>query len=67
MKQKDIPGSGVRWLCAGTRDGLYRYQVAVDVVDHGKKTAYLLRVRRGFQLELAKTVRGNASPRVFSN
>jgi hypothetical protein len=47
VKQRDLPGSTVRWLRAGTRDGLYRYEIAVDVVDHGRETAYLLRVRRG--------------------
>jgi hypothetical protein len=68
VKQRDLPGSKLRWLRAGTRDGLYRYEIAVDVVDHGKETAYLLRVRRGFQLELARKVRGtNLSPRTFSH
>jgi hypothetical protein len=68
VRQKEIPGSRVRWLRAGTRDGLYRYEIAVDVVDHARETAYLLRVRRGFQLELARKVRGtNLSPRTFSH
>ena len=68
VKQRDLPGSKVRWLRAGTRDGLYRYEIAVDVVDHAKETAYLLRVRRGFQLELAREVRGTSlSPRTFSH
>ena len=67
VRQRDLRGSKVRWLRAGTRDGLYRYEIALDVVDHGKETAYLLRVRRGFQLELARKVRGTSlSPRTFS-
>jgi hypothetical protein len=68
VRQKEIPGSRVRWLRAGTRDGLYRSEIAVDVVDHAGETAYLLRVRRGFQLELARKVRGtNLSPRTFTH
>jgi len=67
VRQRDLPGSRVRWLRAGTRDGLFRFQIAVDVIDHGQETAYLLRVRRGFQLELARTMRGrNLSSRVFA-
>ena len=67
VRQRDLQGNGVRWLRAGTRDGLFRFQIAVDVVDRGQETAYLFRVRRGFQLELARTVRGhNLSPRTFS-
>ncbi len=68
VRQRDLPGSRVRWLRAGTRDGLFRFQIAVDVIDHGQETAYLLRVRRGFQLELAQTKRGhNLSPRIFAH
>ena len=68
VKQRDLPGSKVRSLRAGTRDGLYRYEIAVDVVDHVKETAYLLRVRRGLRLELARKVRGTSlSPRTFSH
>jgi hypothetical protein len=67
VRQRDLPGSRVRWLRAGTRDGLFRFQIAVDVIDHGQETAYLLRVRRGSQLELARTMRGrNLSSRVFA-
>jgi hypothetical protein len=68
VHQRDLKGSRVRWLRAGTRDGLFRIQIAVDVVNHGQETAYLLRVpRRGFDLELARTVRGKGlSPRIFS-
>ena len=68
VKQRELPGSRVRWLRAGTKDGLYRSQIAVDVADKGKEAAYLLRVRRGFQLELARKVRGtNLGPRTFSH
>jgi hypothetical protein len=68
VRQRDLPGSRVRWLRAGTRDGLFRFQIAVDVIDHGQETAYLLRVRRGFQLELAQAKRGhNLSPRIFAH
>ena len=67
VRQRDLKGSRVRWLRAGTRDGLYRYEIAVDVVARGKETAYLLRVGRGFQLELVRTRHGRGlSPRVFS-
>jgi hypothetical protein len=64
---KGHKGQQLRWLRAGKRDGLYRYEIAVDLEDKGKETAYLLRVGRGFQLELVRTVRGhNLSPRTFS-
>jgi hypothetical protein len=67
VRQRDLKGSRVRWLRAGTRDGLFRFQIAVDVVDRGRETAYLLRVRRGFRLELARSVTGRMiSPRVFA-
>jgi hypothetical protein len=67
VHQRDLEGNRVRWLRAGKRDRLYRYEIAVDVGDHGKETAYLLRVGRGFQLELVRTKTGtNISPRVFS-
>jgi hypothetical protein len=68
VRKRDLKGGRVRWLRAGTRDGLFRIQIAVDVVDHGQETAYLLRVpRRGFDLELARTMRGQGlSPGVFS-
>ena len=48
VNQRSVKGNRLRWLRAGTRDGLFRYEIAVDVVDRGKETAYLLRVRRGF-------------------
>jgi hypothetical protein len=68
VRQRNLPGSRVRWLRAGTRDGLFRFQIAVDVVDHGKETGYLLRVRRGFDLELARQVRGrNLRPGIFAH
>jgi hypothetical protein len=69
VHQRDLKGSRLRWLRAGTRDGLYRYEIAVDVVDRGKETAYLLRVpRRGFRLELARAVHGrNLGPGIFAH
>jgi hypothetical protein len=61
-------GQQLRWLLAGKRDGLYRYEIAVDLEDNGNETAYLLRVGRGFQLELVRTRTGHGlSPRVFSS
>jgi hypothetical protein len=68
VRQRELKGKKVRWLRAGTRDGLFRIQIAVDVVGPAGETAYLLRVRRGFDLELVRTVRGrNLSPRTFSH
>jgi hypothetical protein len=67
VRQRDLDGSRVRWLRAGTRDGLFRFQIAVDIVHHGGERAFLLRVRRGFQLELARVVTGTRiNPGVFS-
>ena len=66
VRQRDLIGTKVRWLRAGTRDGLYRYEIAVDVTGPKGETAYLLRVRRAFQLEIARTVhRANVAPNVF--
>jgi len=71
VHQRTMKERLLRWLVAGKRDGLFRDEIAVDMVDRGgKETAYLLRVpRRGaFQLELVRTVRGhNLSPRTFSH
>jgi hypothetical protein len=69
VHQRDLKGSRVRWLRAGKRDGLARDQIAVDVVDRGNETAYLLHVpRRGFRLGLVLTMRGDdLSPRIFSH
>jgi hypothetical protein len=67
VRQRDLKGNRVRWLRAGKRDGLFRYEIAVDVVDHGKETAYLFRAGRAFMLELARTRAGrNLSPDIFS-
>ena len=67
VKQRSVKGQQLRWLRAGKRDGLFRYEIAIDVEDKGKETAYLFRVGRAFQLELVRTVRGhNLSPRTFS-
>jgi hypothetical protein len=68
VKLRELRGSGVRWLRAGHRDGLARNEIAVDVVAAGgREAAYLLRVRRGLQLDLARSVRGHdLGPRTFS-
>ena len=67
VKHRSVKGNRLRWLRAGKRDGLYRYEIAIDVVDRGTETAYLFRVGRAFQLKLVRTVRGrNLSPRTFS-
>jgi hypothetical protein len=67
VRQRDLRGTKVRWLRAGTRDGLFRIEIAVDVTGPGGETAYLLRVRRGFTLELVRSVhRTGISPTVFS-
>ena len=58
VKQRDLPGKGVRWLRAGRRDGLPRAEIAIDVIRSGGETAYLLRVGHGFKLELVRSVRG---------
>ena len=66
VRQRDLVGTKVRWLRAGTHDGLYRYEIAVDVVSPKGETAYLLLVRRPFQLEIGRTIHGkNISPNVF--
>ena len=68
VKQRSLRGTRVRWLRAGTRDGLARGQIALDVVAGGLETAYLLRLGRAFQLEPVRTVRGrNLSPRTFAH
>jgi hypothetical protein len=67
VRQRDLHGTRVRWLRAGTRDGLFRFEIAIDIVQESRETAYLLRVRRGFTLELVRTVRGpKLSPGIFS-
>jgi hypothetical protein len=69
VKQRRVKGRDLRWVRAGKRDGLFRYEIAIGVEDKtGKETAYLFRVGRGLGLELARTVRGhNLSPRTFSH
>ena len=67
VRQRDLRGTKVRWLRAGTRDGLFRIEIAVDVNGPGGETAYLLRVRRGFTLELVRSVHGTGiNATVFS-
>jgi hypothetical protein len=66
VKIRELPGTQVRWLRAGARDGLRRDQIAVDVVSRGKETAFLLRIGRGLVLELVRKVRGpGLGPRTF--
>jgi hypothetical protein len=68
VHQGTVKGRTVRWLRAGKRDGLRRNEIAVDAVDRGKETAYLLRVGPGFKLAVVRTRAGaNLSPRVFSS
>jgi hypothetical protein len=67
VKLRELPGTRVRWLRAGTRDGLRRSEIAVDVLGGGIETAYLLRVARGLRLDLTRTMRGpSLGPRIFS-
>ncbi len=67
VKQRDLKGSRVRWLRAGTRDDLARSEIAIDVVDKGKETAYLLRVAKPFQLQLVRKLQGTGlKPDVFN-
>ena len=67
VRQRDLRGTKVRWLRAGTRDGLFRIEIAVDVTGPRGETAFLLRVRRGFTLELVRSVHGTGlSPSIFT-
>ena len=63
-----VKGTKVRWLRAGRRDGLRRSEVAIDVVDRGKETAYLLSVGKPLQLRIVRTVHGpGISPSVLKS
>jgi hypothetical protein len=67
VKLRELRRPGVRWLRAGRRDGLARNEIAIDVVAGGRESAFLLLVRRGLQLEVARSVRGHdLGPRTFS-
>lgn len=67
VRQRDLPGTRVRWLRAGRRDGLARAEIAVDVIRAGGDTAYLLLVHGGSTLQLVKVTRGaKLSPAVFA-
>jgi hypothetical protein len=68
VKIRDVRGSRVTWLRAGTRDGLARGQIAIGATDRrGKAAAYLLQVRNPLQLAIVRTVHGTAAkPTVFS-
>jgi len=68
VRIRELPGTQVRWLRAGTRDGLARSEIAVDVRSPLSETAYLLRVGRRLQLELVRKLRGHQlGPRTFSH
>lgn len=58
VRSRDLPGTALRWLRAGRRDGLARGEIAVCVARPGGETAYLLRVGRKYELELVRAVRG---------
>jgi hypothetical protein len=62
VKIRELPGTGVSWLRAGTRDRLRRREIAVDVLDHGKETAFLLRVGRGLFLNRERRWRAPTPP-----
>lgn len=66
VKLRELPGTQVRWLRAGRRDGLPRSEIAVDVVDHGRETAYLLRVGPRLSLAIVRTAHGHPKPASFS-
>ena len=68
VKIRDVKGSKVRWLRAGTRDGLARTQIAIGVTGAGgKETAYLLQVGKPLELAIVRTVHGTTTrPTVFS-
>jgi len=67
VRQRDVKGRRVRWLRAGTHDGLARSQIAVGVAGRADQTAYLLSVGRGFRLDLVRTVTGRMTgPQAFS-
>jgi hypothetical protein len=66
-KLRAVKGTNVRWLRAGAHDGLQRAQIAIDVLDRGEESAYLLRVGKQLQLQLVRAVHGAAiSPTVFN-
>jgi hypothetical protein len=58
VRQREVRGSGVRWLRGGRRDGLARDHIAIDLRRPGGETAYLLRVGPRFTLEVVRTFRG---------
>jgi len=67
VRIRELPGMQVRWLRAGTRDGLARSEIAVDAMSPLGEAAYLLRVRRGLRLEVVRKVRGHElGPRTFA-
>jgi hypothetical protein len=67
VRQRALRGSRVRWLRAGTRDGLARSQIAVGAAGRARQTGYLLRVGRRSRLDVIRTITGRIiSPRAFS-
>jgi hypothetical protein len=59
VRLRELPGTRVRWLRAGTRDGLPRSEIAVDVVNGPRETAYLLRVGPRITLRLVRKLDGH--------
>jgi hypothetical protein len=59
VKLHELPGTRVRWLRAGARDGLARDRIAIDVVGAQGETAYVLRIGRGLSLPVVRAVRGS--------
>jgi hypothetical protein len=67
VKLRELAGSRVRWLRAGTRDGLARDEIALDVAGAAGEAVYLLRIGRGLRMEVARKVRGrDLGPRTFA-
>ena len=65
--QRVVPPPIVAWRTADVLGTPIVEGIAVDVVKDGHETAYLLRVGRGFQLELVRTVHGTAlRPSLFA-
>jgi hypothetical protein len=67
VRLRELPGTRVRWLRAGTRDGLRRSEIALDVVSGRDENAYLLRVGTGLSLKVVRIRRGHGlQPASFS-
>ena len=65
--QRVVPPPIVAWREADVLGTPIVEGIAVDVVQAGRETAYLLRVGRSFELELVRTVHGTgSSPGIFA-